>query len=318
MKKNRFSILGVLAVLLAFGLVYSSCGPGAGNDDPDTVATPTATPGTGAYSAAQTVTLATTTDGAKIYYTTDNSTPSASNGTAYTAPISVTIPSTLKAIAVKGGWDDSGVLTANYTELVVNDDLTGTIWKYTDEDETITLIFDNITTFSGIHSSEGPIGGTYTVTGNTVTINFTVNAPPDGSTWTGTVAGDSITFTNGLTFVKQDGTNANKLIITGIDLTGVVTVLITTNLGSNPNYVATGTGTISDTSITIQLMGVSGGIVTGDWTDTGDYYIMFWNTASPSGGPIKVASVIGGEQEKISFTTETTTVAWSKFGTGYE
>jgi hypothetical protein len=54
MKNNKFIMSGMLAVLLAFGLVFSSCGTDENND---TVATPTANPKAGAYSATQTVTL---------------------------------------------------------------------------------------------------------------------------------------------------------------------------------------------------------------------------------------------------------------------
>ncbi|MCR5658685.1 MAG: chitobiase/beta-hexosaminidase C-terminal domain-containing protein [Bacteroidales bacterium] len=51
------------------------------------------------------VILSTNSLGATIYYTTDGSTPSASNGTVYTAPINLedlTLPVTIKAIAVRG------------------------------------------------------------------------------------------------------------------------------------------------------------------------------------------------------------------------
>jgi len=49
-----------------------------------------------------TISLATTNIGATIYYTTDGTTPSASNGTAYTAPFDlVTSPTTVKAITIR-------------------------------------------------------------------------------------------------------------------------------------------------------------------------------------------------------------------------
>lgn len=68
----------------------------------------------GKYFGTQTVSITSETDGASIYYTTDGSTPSASNGTLYTAPISVETSVTLKAIAVKSGNNDSGVSIASY------------------------------------------------------------------------------------------------------------------------------------------------------------------------------------------------------------
>jgi hypothetical protein len=80
------------------------------------VATPTASPGAGAVSSGDPVTLATTTEGAKIYYTTDGTAP-ASTSTLYAAdtPITINAAATVKAIAVKEGWTDSGVLEAAYT-----------------------------------------------------------------------------------------------------------------------------------------------------------------------------------------------------------
>ena len=51
-----------------------------------------------------TIILSTTNIGATIYYTTDGTTPSASNGTAYTGPFNlVTSPTTVKAIVIRDG-----------------------------------------------------------------------------------------------------------------------------------------------------------------------------------------------------------------------
>ena len=69
---------------------------------------------TGTYVGTQTVTLATATVGANIYYTTDGSNPTASS-THYTAPFGVSSTSTIKAIAIKSGYTNSEVATAAYT-----------------------------------------------------------------------------------------------------------------------------------------------------------------------------------------------------------
>jgi|GEM_PF-1250427 len=79
-----------------------------------TVAAPTLSVLGGTYQAAQSVTLATTTTGASIYYTLDGTTPTATS-TSYSAPVSVTKSETLKAIAVKSGWITSAVDSATYT-----------------------------------------------------------------------------------------------------------------------------------------------------------------------------------------------------------
>ncbi len=82
---------------------------------------PTCNPAVGTYTHNQSVTLTSSTEEATIYYTTDGTTPSTSNGTKYTTPISVTgaegkrVVTTIKAVAVKEGMQDSKVQTFTYT-----------------------------------------------------------------------------------------------------------------------------------------------------------------------------------------------------------
>ncbi|MBV8145556.1 MAG: chitobiase/beta-hexosaminidase C-terminal domain-containing protein, partial [Gammaproteobacteria bacterium] len=78
-------------------------------------ATPTFTPAPGTYSSAQSVTLADTTAGARIYYTTNGSTPTTSS-TLYTGTaIPVSASMTLQAIAVASGYGSSAVASGAYT-----------------------------------------------------------------------------------------------------------------------------------------------------------------------------------------------------------
>jgi hypothetical protein len=77
-------------------------------------ATPVFTPGGGTYTTVQTVTIASATEGAAIYYTTDGSTPDESNGTLYSGPVTVGAPTTLRAIAFKSGMTGSAVASATY------------------------------------------------------------------------------------------------------------------------------------------------------------------------------------------------------------
>ena len=91
------------------------------------VGAPTANPTAGAYTENQSVALASSTVGATIYYTTDGSEPTITGGVTggttakYTAPIVVTgtvgqsITTTIKAIAVQNGMQDSSVETFTYT-----------------------------------------------------------------------------------------------------------------------------------------------------------------------------------------------------------
>jgi hypothetical protein len=78
------------------------------------VATPTLSPPGGTYSTPQSVTLSDATAGATIYYTTDGSTPTTAS-TPYTAPISVTQTTTIRAMAAASGMADSNVASATYT-----------------------------------------------------------------------------------------------------------------------------------------------------------------------------------------------------------
>lgn len=71
-----------------------------------TVATPVFSPAGNTYISPQTVTISTSTAGAVIYYTTDGSTPTTSS-LVYSAPLTVSKTTTLKAIAVKSGYTNS-------------------------------------------------------------------------------------------------------------------------------------------------------------------------------------------------------------------
>jgi len=79
------------------------------------VATPTATPNGGTFiTLSQSVTLSTTTTEAVIHYTLDGTTPTTSSP-AYSEPLALTATTTVKAIAVRTGWDNSGVMEAIFT-----------------------------------------------------------------------------------------------------------------------------------------------------------------------------------------------------------
>ena len=78
------------------------------------VATPTFTPEGGTYFEAQTVTISCTTEGSTIHYTLDGTNPSESSPV-YTTPLMIETSTTVKAIAMKEGYDDSNIATATYT-----------------------------------------------------------------------------------------------------------------------------------------------------------------------------------------------------------
>jgi hypothetical protein len=115
--KNMRKSLRFFAIFMVItaAFITAACGndttPGT---TAQSAATPTATPAGGSYDTEQTVTLATVTAGADIYYTLDESDPTAAS-TKYVNGIPVYKTTTLKAIAVKTGMTNSEVLTEIYT-----------------------------------------------------------------------------------------------------------------------------------------------------------------------------------------------------------
>ena len=96
-----------------FRVVRSSSKGNSGTPVMQTVATPAFSVASGAVVSGTSVTITCSTEGAKIYYTTDGTKPTAES-TEYTSAISVTSAVTLKAIAVKSGMNDSAVASASY------------------------------------------------------------------------------------------------------------------------------------------------------------------------------------------------------------
>jgi glucosylceramidase len=115
--RMRGSILALGLVALGIAGCGGSGGSGGNNPPPEQqAATPTFTPAGGTYTAAQSVTLSSTTAGASIYYTIDGTTPT-NTSTLYSAatPIQVSATTTINAIAAASGYLNSSVGTATYT-----------------------------------------------------------------------------------------------------------------------------------------------------------------------------------------------------------
>lgn len=128
------------------------------------VGAPTPSVESGTYTENQKVALASSTEGATIYYTTDGAEPGRTSGTRYTGPITVpgtegqSITTTLKAIAVKDGMQDSEVKTFTYT---IN--IPKPIVKHT------------ITATAGANGSISPSGNVEVVEGADQTFTITAN-----------------------------------------------------------------------------------------------------------------------------------------------
>jgi N-acetylneuraminic acid mutarotase len=79
-----------------------------------TVAAPTFSVASGSYTSVQIVTISDATPGAKIYYTTDGSTPTTASS-AYSSPLSIIATQTITAFAVASGYYPGPVASAAYT-----------------------------------------------------------------------------------------------------------------------------------------------------------------------------------------------------------
>ena len=86
-----------------------------------TCATPTFTPAAGTYTEAQNVTITCATEGATIHYTTDGTEPTVES-TVYSAALTISEATTVKAIAVKADYNNSAVATATYAFVTIEHD----------------------------------------------------------------------------------------------------------------------------------------------------------------------------------------------------
>ncbi len=82
---------------------------------PGKVGTPYVTPPAGTYTTAQTVEIKTPTSGATIYYTLDGSAPTSADGIEYTGAITISVTTTIRAIAYKTGETESNVMSSTFT-----------------------------------------------------------------------------------------------------------------------------------------------------------------------------------------------------------
>ena len=113
MKSILKKVAGVaLVAVLALGMF--NCSFGSDYSVNETVATPDFSVESSAVINGTEVTISCATEGAKVYYTTDGTEPTAKSKE-YKAAIIVMPPMTIKAIAVKDGMNNSAVASASYT-----------------------------------------------------------------------------------------------------------------------------------------------------------------------------------------------------------
>ena len=116
--KSSFSIMALCAAVLCATLLLSAVAVlvGCGLFTPPLqLTTPAFISRARAYETTQGVTIACATCGASIRYTSDGTGPTAEKGKLYSGPLAIAAAATVKAIAYKGGMDDSSVASAAYT-----------------------------------------------------------------------------------------------------------------------------------------------------------------------------------------------------------
>jgi len=79
-----------------------------------TAPTPTLSPAPGAYASPPSISISDTLNGAVIYYTTDGSPPSV-NSTRYSGPFTFGTTTTVQALAVAAGYNNSSIVSGTYT-----------------------------------------------------------------------------------------------------------------------------------------------------------------------------------------------------------
>ena len=272
-------------VVLAIDVTPAGTGTGA--------ATPTFTPAAGAYTTAQTVTLADTTPNAVIYYTTDGSTPT-TGSTAYNTPLTVAASTTITAIATATGYTASAAAAATYTigstaaspafspaagtyttpqTVTLSDTTPNAVIYYTTDGSTPTgnsaqysapLTLSATTTVNAIALANGYTPST--VAGATYTIDELSASSPDFSPSPGTYASTqtvslSTTTSGAAIYYTIDGSPPT---VNSSQYVSPLTVSVTTTVNAiavasdyTTSTVASGTYTISALPVAVSLGGVA-------------------------------------------------------------
>jgi len=192
------------------------------------VSAPAFSPAAGSYATAQSVAMTSSTNGASIRYTIDGSTPSATAGTVYSSPVSISTTTTLKAIAYKTGSTSSKVTSGTYT----------------------------ITIPAAATPSFSPVAGTYTsaqtVTITSTTTGATIRYTTDGSTPSATVgtiysSPVSVGTTTTLKAIAYKASYADSTVASGLYTINIPTAAPVFNPGAG-TYTSAQNVTISSTT----------------------------------------------------------------------
>jgi predicted CXXCH cytochrome family protein len=231
-------------------------------------ATPTFTPGSGTYTAAQSVTLADATPGMTIYYNTDGTTPPNSTSSIYAgAAIPVSANTTIHAVAIGvGGWAASMQSSASYTFQTPAPTFSPSAGTYTSQQSVVLSDINSGVTFYYTTDGSTPTTASTHYTGPiTVAASATIKAIAVSSFGSSTVvsAGYVLNFPPAAQPVFSPSplpTFSQPQLVTMTDATLGATIYYTTN-GTTPTTSSTQYTqpfTLSTTT-TIEAMAVSNG-----------------------------------------------------------
>ena len=293
---------------LAGGASYSDSAVGSATYNL-TVPTPTLTPGSESSTSPVTVTI-TCPAMATCYYTLDGSTPTSTNGTVYSSPISIIQTTTVEVIGIESGYTNSAVASATYTLLggfsaapsPVN--FSGTIIGQLAQ-QTVTITSTNAVALTT---------GTLSVTGDyavsnacnnqnlpeNLTCTFTVTFTPtttgartgtitipdnaSGNPSTISLAGTGLTQVATPTFTPPSENSATALTVTISSSTSGATICYTTNgstptgngagICSNGTTLANGSTITVAASETVKAIGTESGNFADSLVGVGAYQIL--------------------------------------------
>ena len=260
-----------------------------------TVATPTFTPAAGTYNSTQNVTIECETDGATIHYTTDGSEPTA-DSPVFSSAITVSETTTIKAIAVMDGWNNSPTAEATYTIQIPELNAEPKSLTINDSGQ------DNTFSVQGQYLGTDNVGVTRTNNDFVPSLSATTGtATNNASNWYYTPNGGSL---NGSVDVTYQGRElnatttinvANDLTSTSVNVTYKPDLYLIGNYGGSGWNYANGTNMSEDdgiytTTITIPANGDSYIMFarktgeTYDWNDQGNGGSRYFFGASTDGG----------------------------------
>jgi hypothetical protein len=266
-----------------------------------TAATPTISPFPYTYSTPQTVTLADTTPGVTIYYTTNGTTPTTAS-TQYSGPFTVSTTATIKAIAAGGGYLASPIASGTYTIIAATPSISPTPYTYsTPQTVTLTDTTPGVTIYYTTNGTTPTTGSTQYSGPFTVSTTTTIEAIAVGGGYGSSyVASGTYTIDAAApTISPTPYTYTTPQTVTFADTTPGVTIYYTTN-GSTPTISSTPyTGGIT-VSATTTVKAIAAGAGYGASTVTS-------GTFTINGGAQNLAASIGGATQLPSAPSGTNT-----------